>query len=235
MLKITDAFPLREGFDCVIPVMIEKKRGKEAVVSVYEPFTDLGREFIDRFGDQLFSPDAEKWLIENIRKPIAGYGYEPDTEYGTTYSVEYSFFPSDRDRLRTDLIAPETRRIGAEELDEERNVSGLLRDEEELGALCYGTVNEAGLIVSAACENYAGMSGRGEHESEIAVATSVDHAANGYAVSNAAALTGALLERGDTVYYVCDADNYPSCRVAEKLGFEISACTYSLVCYKNEY
>jgi RimJ/RimL family protein N-acetyltransferase len=66
-------------------------------------------------------------------------------------------------------------------------------------------------------EAYAPYIGPGS--AEVGVVTPERHRGQGYATLAVASLGAMLAARGLAMYWSCDADNDPSIRVAEKLGF----------------
>ena len=78
-------------------------------------------------------------------------------------------------------------------------------------------------------EAYAPYVGRGS--AEVGVVTPESERGRGYATIAAAFLSAALAERSIAMYWSCDADNGPSIRVAEKLGFE-QRRSFSILMYR---
>ena len=67
---------------------------------------------------------------------------------------------------------------------------------------------------------------------EVTVETAVKYRGKGYALSNVAALTAYLIEKGATVAYCCRNNNTKSTKIARHVGFERVGRFYAVSAYR---
>lgn len=226
MLRREDDFPLREGFDLVIPIGITHVFGSEPVITYYDAAKDIALWLDSLPCEVLFS---EK-VISELEARISSLGELSDHAFGDNDDGKssYLFRLDSKDNLNKELILEST--VLLLEDDTRENMTDC--DLYQSGLACFGTVID-GRIVSAAAENPLFGEADDGNVIDIGVETADVYKGNGYGASNTAALAEYLLDRGKKVSYIAGEGNIASIKIAEKVGFAVYGREYQCAMYKK--
>ncbi len=231
MIYLEDQFALNEKLDCIIPFTCTEYDGR-LLLEVYEPVKKTAEKFIELYSPSPFSDDAIRYIDAQLKPLLDKWGYERSA--GKLFDWGYTYVADNKSQICKNKILKNTVRISANNHYE--NLTGIItesyQDESEIycDTVYFGTVIN-NKILSVAAENTAYMS---DKMTEIAVETADNFRRNGYGVSNTAALTSYLVEKGKQVWYKCSRYNTASQKTAAAAGFRYAGKNYYYAAYKKE-
>lgn len=212
------------GYVGIVPFLMEENEDG-LYIEAYSGLEDLAEQFELRFENEYFSNAALSWLDVNIRDYLEEHGYYREDR--GVYRWYHSFVLDDINCLDTSLIRPDT-----VFLTEKTKSRTLIKANEhlELSMPVFATLDN-GEVISVATLN---PHSEGQTRLEITAETAVNYRRNGYAASNAAALTKYLLENGYSAAYCCSRYNKTSAKIAGKIGFKEDGRFYAVDAYKKQ-
>lgn len=212
------------GESCIaVPFEIYVPTDGEPIITVYPFLESVASEFVERFGDDLLSTDALKWLDFMLSATVKDMNYihaEDPSHYIVEYEADNCKDCYEKFTVGRNLILPDE--PISEDLDlsyfDDYNVT------ESISALCI----EGGDVISVSTTNDIVFE---DKSVEICVETLPEYAGKGYGTATVAALCRYYNEKGIKVKYECAMSNAASVKIAEKCGFELRGTRYSYVCY----
>lgn len=216
-----DDTPLNESFDLIVPFSMIADCDSETVdICVYDRFRLLAEAFAERYTEDPFGEEAQRYLASVIHMPLSNLGYGAPVHRRTVlYTADPGYLPP----ISTAAALP-IAEIG----DEIEDLTVLEIDPTLPG---FGTVQNGSLVSAAVCNDP--MFDLDSDSVEIAVETAEPYRRSGCGAANVAALAAALTAQGKTIRYQCSADNLPSRRTAERAGLTFRAEQYYLCAYLN--
>lgn len=222
-----EEFVFENEWDTAVPITVRKKYGNETVIEVFPTYEKEAKEFLSLYEDDPFTKEALSFIWENIGKKMLSRGYAEDGNGKNNEKLRekfyYTYVIKSADEVNKDAILTTSIPLSKKNIRGKKNMTTFdlpLYIEEEMNA--FVTV-EDGCILSVAAENRSCSEDFDDEDMpvvEIGVETSKNARSNGYAASNAAALSLELLKDNDCyVTYETANDNISSQKCAEKAGF----------------
>ncbi len=218
-----EEFVFENEWDTAVPITIRQKDGCSPSVEVFPSYEAEAREYLRRFADDPFSPDALDFIFEQIGKKMLARGYEEEGNGKFRHRFYYTYAVKSREQINKSAILPSTVPLVKKSIRGKKNKTTFdlpLYIEEEMTA--FITV-EGSEIVSIASENRSFSDDFADEDAdviEIGTETHIDSRKNGYAASNCAALAEKLIAENDCIVtYETACDNISSQKCAEKAGF----------------
>lgn len=204
--KENEEFVLETGWDIAVPVDFTLEDDLLRIVC-FPSVADAVRCWAGAFGGDPFAEEALRALWKAIAPWAKECGYQPE-RHRERWGIIY--------RCKAVALAPQesTRRLSAADEDHNQTTYDLEMTVED-GRIAFGTL-VGGKVVSVAVSHSAPEAGA---VVELGVETCVLHRKKGYAASNLAMATEALLQEGCIPEYRCYFDNIASAKSAEKAGY----------------
>ncbi len=200
---------------------------------VYSFAESLAETYAKTFADPL-SPDAIDWLSEKLAPMMEERGYD-STSLQLCGHREYRLTPADRERLPENapdvelltVLTDDDRKTGenleldAFEMDGSNPEDAMTVVRREGQIVCFAAVND---IIENDCTG-------GLDWIELNVECGENYRKMGFGAACVTALTRYYLAMGKGVKYLCDEDNLPSIRTAEKVGYRLYSRVVPMVYY----
>lgn len=214
-----DDTPLNESFDLIVPFsLIEDLENETIDICVYDRFRLLAEAFAERYAENPFAEEGQRYLASVIHMPLSQCGYCAPVHRHTAL---YTALPGYQAPIST------SEALSVSEL--EKDIDDLTMLEIDPSLPGFGTVRNGALVSAAICNDP--VFEPDTDSVEIAVETAEAYRRNGYGAANVAALTASLTAAGKTVRYQCSAENLPSRRTAVRAGLTLRAEQYYLCAY----
>ncbi len=212
------------GESCIaVPFEIYVPTEGEPIITVYSFLESVAHEFEERFGDDLLSADALKWLDFMLSATVKDANYV-HAEAPSHFLLEY-----EADNCKEccgQLIVGKSLILPTDPLP--KNIDLSYFDDynvpESISALCLSD----GKVISVSTTNDIAFA---DKSVEICVETLPEYEGKGYGTATVAALCAYYNEKGIKVKYECAKSNTASVKIAEKCGFKLMGERYSYVCY----
>ncbi|MFA6948697.1 MAG: GNAT family N-acetyltransferase, partial [Eubacteriales bacterium] len=177
-------------------------------------------------GDYI-SKHTLEWLDGRLTEFAEAHGYSKDDTFPPSVVLKYKI--KKIEQIKQNVIQSSTTSLS--ELKDHKNTLVLDINELRNEGIELFVTPQNGKIVSAAAENPS----FGDDFAEITVETSPEYRGHGFAASNAAALSLALMQKGKIkeIDYCCRESNAASIATALKCGFKLYARTYYFCAYSN--
>jgi hypothetical protein len=217
MLKIEkDCFTL----DCAIPLSYWVTADGEFKMEAYKCAANVAKKFAAKYKNDPFSEEAKDFIDSQLHKIVESYGYMHDPKSkGELVSMQLAAVDESRILPSTKLITSPDGFGNATSYPFDMDC-----DEDDVYAV---TVIDGEIVSVASINSYP----EGSARREIAVQTAPDYRNRGFAVSNVAALSKFLHDKGYVVDYRCSVYNDASIATAKAAGFVEVSRSYHYVCY----
>lgn len=213
---ITITKPYKE--DMIIPITVSMI-GDELNITVYKEFLSVAQEFKERFDGRYFSPEALRFLADEIE--CEGYTrYDPYDEYYLVFST------NEKCNIINNKVVDIENAVFYEDATEFE--ADIIKAEGEPASL----IIEKGSIAAIAAANY--FIEEDEEEVELAVETLPEYRGRGYGSSVLCQMINKVLDMGKIPTYRASVFNKASIATAKKCGFAEIGKEFYFNCYKEE-
>ncbi len=222
-----------EHYHIAVPVQITVFADGRRDLLVYSFCKELAAEFENTFED-LLSPEALGWLAEKLAPVMDSLDYESSSMMMHSHR-EYRLTPADLGKLSAPAMGAELLTVLT---DADRDTDAELElDAFEMDGTnpddAMTVIRENGKIVCFAAVNdiIENDTTGGLDWIELNVECGEDYRKRGYGAACVNALTRYYLEKGKGVKYLCDEENLPSIRTAERVGYTLYSRVVPMVYY----
>ena len=203
---------------------------------VYSFCKELAEEY-ERIWDDLLAEEALHWLAKRLFSVMEELGYDSSDMVMRSHR-EYRLLPQKKEMLpipgtETELLKvltdadrndTEDLELDAFEMDGSNPEDAMTVVRKDGRIVCFAAVND---MIENDCT--AGLDWI-----ELNVECSPDYRCRGYASACVAELTRYYLDMGKGVKYLCDEENLPSIKTAEKVGYDLYSRVVPRVYYRRD-
>ncbi len=221
---------LDERYHIAVPFVVTQNADGGLHLLVYSFCGKIAEEFEARFALAPFSGEARAFLCEKLTPIMEQMEYEvadPQEHMSLNYQL------TDGNAINPDCFRGRAKRLDSlTEKDMKNSETEIyafeINETDELDRIfaIYGKEKE--IVAFAAINDIA--EDKGFYELNVECAE--DYRCRGYGSECVAELAKYLLDRGVPVEYICGADNHPSIKTAEKVGFTLTKKSMPIVCYR---
>ncbi|MBQ8643032.1 MAG: GNAT family N-acetyltransferase [Clostridia bacterium] len=240
MIRLEDAefekSIIGEHYHIAVPVQITVFADGRQDCLVYSFCEKLAREFEETW-DDLLSAEALAWLADRLAPMMEELEYD-SREMMIHSHREYRLVPDDLAKLAMPAHSTELLTV-LTDTDRETDVE-LELDAFEMDGTnpddAMTVIRDNGKIVCFAAVNdmIENDTTAGLDWIELNVECAEEYRCRGYGAACVSALTRYYLEKGKGVKYLCDEDNLPSIRTAERVGYTLYSRVVPMVYYTRE-
>lgn len=219
MIKILDSKErLNNKYGLIIPFSVYGKTDGTFDYEVFDCVRDMvSGETADEIDDYLTESFYSR-MNDILGDAVCELGYEPDEVLTRSFIFNY------------ECSAPLDDFGAAQCIDDLSGYCDMTESDFDTDDFPVFAVAQGKTVVSV-----CGVNGlTGDHSVEIAVATAESFRRHGYALSCLVKMTNYLTSKGYMVSYMCESENEPSSRLAEKAGFTLVSRDYNFVCFEKE-